>query len=224
MDGPNLIAMADEHHIVAYKTAEALLQINAIKLNPARPFVWASGLRSPIYCDNRQILSHPGIRTQVARQLAGLSEGHFPQAQVVAGVATGAIAHGVLVAELLKKPFVYVRSVSKSHGLANRIEGRLPAGTKVVVVEDLVSTGKSSMEAVHALREAGAVVLGMVAIFTYELPEALAQLASNDCPLYSLSNYTSLLQVAEMEKRISPEEKEVLREWKKDPWKWSQQH
>jgi orotate phosphoribosyltransferase len=207
--------------IIALQTAEALMQINAIKLNARHPFTWASGLRAPIYCDNRRILSFPAVRQMVAGHLSWMSREKFPHATVVAGVATGAIAHGVLVAEQLEKPFVYVRSAAKGHGLANRIEGHLPEACRVVVIEDLVSTGKSSLEAVTALREAGADVLGMVAIFSYELPQATEAFNAQKCMFYSLSNYSSLLKAAVSENRISASDYKMLDDWKNDPVGWS---
>jgi orotate phosphoribosyltransferase len=210
--------------VIARKTAEALLQINAIKLNAAQPFTWASGLRAPIYCDNRQILSFPDARQMVSEYLAWLVQNSFPAASVVAGVATGAIAHGVLVAEKLGKPFVYVRSAPKGHGLSNQVEGRLQRGDQVVVVEDLVSTGKSSLEAVQALREAGAVVLGMVAIFSYELPVAAEAFREADCSLYCLCDYSSLLNVARSGDRIPASDYKILKEWKNDPVAWSEKY
>lgn len=216
--------MSDMEKSIAFETAEALLQINAIKLNARNPFTWASGLRAPIYCDNRRILSFPEVRRLVADHLSRMAGEKFPGATVVAGVATGAIAHGVLVAERLGKPFVYVRSAAKGHGLANRIEGHLPQGSRVVVIEDLVSTGRSSLEAVAALREAGAEVLGMVAVFTYELPAAAESFDRHTCTFYSLSNYSSLLRVAESGSRISASDFEMLDEWKNDPEKWSSKY
>lgn len=208
----------------ARQTAEALLQINAIKLNAAQPFTWASGLRAPIYCDNRQVLSHPDVRQMVSSQLAWVVQNKFSNASVVAGVATGAIAHGVLVADKLGKPFVYVRSAPKGHGLSNRIEGRLQEGDKVVVVEDLVSTGKSSLEAVKAIRDSGAVVLGMVSIFSYELPVAGKAFREADCPLHCLCGYSSLLKAAMELNRITASDNEILQEWKKDPLLWSKKY
>lgn len=208
----------------ARQTAEALLQINAIKLNAAQPFTWASGLRAPIYCDNRQVLSHPDVRQMVSNQLAWVVKNKFSNASVVAGVATGAIAHGVLVAAKLGKPFVYVRSAPKGHGLSNRIEGRLQEGDKVVVVEDLVSTGKSSLEAVKAIRDSGAVVLGMVSIFSYELPVAGEAFREADCTLHCLCGYSSLLKAAMELNRITASDNEILQEWKKDPLAWSKKY
>ena len=152
--------------------ASSLLKINAVKLSPEAPFTWASGWHSPIYCDNRKTLSYPEVRRQIYEEFASLIAEKYPEAELIAGVATGAIAHGVLVAEKMNKPFIYVRSAPKSHGLTNQVEGYYQKGQKVVVIEDLVSTGSSSLNAVEALREAGCEVLGMVAIFTYGFPQA----------------------------------------------------
>ena len=210
--------------MIAYKTAEALMQINAIKLNVSQPFVWASGLRAPIYCDNRQTLSFPAVRRMVSDYLVGLVREKFPGVEVIAGVATGAIAHGVLVAERLDLPFVYVRNAAKGHGLANRIEGRLIPGAQVVVIEDLISTGMSSIDAVKAIRDCGGNVLGLAAIFSYELPAARQMFQANACMFYTLSNYSSLLKHAESGKLISPSELKVLMEWRKDPAGWSEKY
>lgn len=204
---------------LALNVASSLLQINAIKLNVKNPFTWASGIKSPIYCDNRQILSYPEIRHMVATSLAGIIADKYPECEVVAGVATGAIAHGVLVAERLNKPFVYVRSAPKGHGLSNRIEGTFREGAGIVVVEDLVSTGKSSLEAVQSLRDAGGRVLGMVAIFTYELPAAANAMKKAECPLDTLSHFTALLSQAVREHVISSEEAASLNNWRNNPEK-----
>ncbi|MDL2230758.1 orotate phosphoribosyltransferase, partial [Alistipes sp. OttesenSCG-928-L06] len=160
--------------------AKSLLQIKAIKLNPASPFTWASGWNSPIYCDNRKTLSYPAVRKQVYEAFAQVISEKYPQADIIAGVATGAIAHGVLAAEAMGKPFIYVRSAPKSHGMTNQVEGEYTPGAKVVVIEDLVSTGGSSLNAVEALRDAGCEVLGMVAIFTYGFPKAEENFAQNN--------------------------------------------
>ncbi len=212
----NITLMYDEH-ATAQKVASALLQINAIKLNTKNPFTWVSGIRSPIYCDNRQILSYPGIRRMVAAELVALINREYPDCEVVAGVATGAIAHGMLVADKMDKPFIYVRSSAKGHGLENRIEGKVTSGAAVVVVEDLVSTGKSSLEAVYALRAAGLHVLGMAAIFSYELPKAIESMKEARCSLLALSNFTALSLQAKNEKLITAEEAEVLSLWRQDP-------
>lgn len=205
---------------VALKTAEFLLQIKAIKLDNAKPFVWASGWNSPIYCDNRKTLSYPQIRTYVRQQFASMILEEFGEVDVIAGVATGGIAHGVLVAQDLGKPFVYVRSEQKKHGLTNMIEGVLEKGQSVVVVEDLVSTGKSSLMAVQALREAGANVRGMVAIFSYLFPVAEQAFKEASCKLYTLSNYEMLIQQALQTGYISESDVESLSNWRKDPANW----
>ena len=202
-------------------TAEKLLQIKAIKLNVENPYTWASGLRSPIYCDNRITLSFPEIRTYMRQQLAKAVQEHFGDVDVIAGVATAGIPQGVLVAEALGLPFVYVRSAKKSHGLANQIEGRLESGQSVLVVEDLVSTGKSSLAAVDSLREAGATVKGMVAIFTYGLEIADKNFMEKDCKLVTLSDYDHLIEHAIATDYIPKSNKKTLLEWRKDPKAWS---
>jgi len=205
---------------VARIIASLLLQSKAIKLNVETPFTWASGIKSPIYCDNRQTLSYPQVRRQIALQLSALVKRFFADAQVIAGVATGAIAHGILVAEELGLPFVYVRDAPKGHGLGNQIEGRIMPREKTVVIEDLVSTGKSSIAAVKALRETGFDVAGMLAIFSYGLPEADQTMAENHCELVTLSNYQCLLETALQEQRISQQELELLAKWREDPYAW----
>ncbi len=205
---------------IARIIASLLLQSKAIKLNAEKPFTWASGIKSPIYCDNRQTLSYPQVRRQIALQLTKLIKEFFPDATVIAGVATGAIAHGILVAEELGLPFVYVRSAPKGHGLGNLVEGRILKGEKTMVIEDLVSTGKSSIAAVKALREAGFDVAGMLAIFSYGLPEADQAMAENNCQLVTLSNYPCLLETALQEGRINQEELELLAKWREDPHAW----
>jgi len=201
--------------------AEKLLQIKAIKLNVDNPFTWASGLKSPIYCDNRIALSFPELRTYIRQQLVNAIQEHYEGVDVIAGVATAGIPQGVLVAEALGLPFVYVRSTKKSHGLTNQIEGRLNSGQSVVVVEDLVSTGKSSLAAVDALREAGANIKGMVAIFTYGLQVADANFADKDCKLVTLSDYNHLIELAVSGDYIPENNKYTLMEWRKDPQEWS---
>ena len=178
------------------KLAKALMDIKAVLLRPQEPFTWASGWHSPIYCDNRRILSHPELRAQVAQWLADKAMELYPEAEVVAGVATGAIAHGVLAADRMQKPFVYVRPKPKDHGTGSQIEGELAPGKKVVVIEDLISTGMSSLAAVKALRDAGAQVLGMVAIFTYGFDLAAQRFAEDKVRLDTLSNYSALVDVA----------------------------
>lgn len=201
----------------ATSIARSLLQIKAIKLSPANLFTWASGWHSPIYCDNRTVLSFPEVRRQVCGAFCELIRTKYSEAEVIAGVATGAIAHGVLVAEQLDKPFIYVRSAPKSHGLANQIEGRYEKGAKVVVVEDLISTGGSSLSAVAALRDAGCEVLGMTAIFTYGFPVAEQNFEQAGVSLDTLSNYDTLIQLAVEQGYIKEEELDFLRRWRKNP-------
>ncbi len=201
--------------------AEKLLQIKAIKLNVEKPFTWASGLRSPIYCDNRITLSFHELRTYIRQQLVKAVQEHFEGVDVIAGVATAGIPQGVLVAEALGLPFVYVRSEKKSHGLTNQIEGRINSGQSVVVVEDLVSTGKSSLAAVDALRDAGAVVKGMVAIFTYGLQVADANFTEKNCKLITLSDYDHLIDLAVAADYVPQKDKFALMEWRQNPREWS---
>ncbi|MDX9929760.1 MAG: orotate phosphoribosyltransferase [Bacteroidales bacterium] len=205
---------------VSKKTAGYLLQIKAIKLQPAKPFTWASGWRSPIYCDNRKTLSYPEVRNYIAGCFAESVQSLYPSAGMIAGVATGAIAHGVLVAEKLGLPFIYVRSGAKEHGLGNQIEGYFEPGCRVVVIEDLISTGGSSLGAVRALREAGCNVLGMLAIFTYGFEKASSAFAAENCRLDTLSNYNSLIEMAVESGYISTRELNTLREWRTDPANW----
>jgi len=200
--------------------AGSLLQIKAIKLNPATPFTWASGWNSPIYCDNRKILSYPEVRKQVYEAFAEVIAARYPEAEVIAGVATGAIAHGVLAAEKMGKPFIYVRSAPKSHGLANQVEGEVKPGAKVVVIEDLVSTGGSSLNAVQALRDAGVEVLGMVAIFTYGFPKAEENFRQNNVALDTLSNYNAMIGLAIEQGYVQPSDLETLKEWRESPDTW----
>lgn len=208
----------------ADRVSANLLQIKAIKLNNDKPFTWASGLKSPIYCDNRITLSYPKIRTYIRQQLAKAITDHFGNVDVIAGVATAGIPQGALVAQELGLPFAYVRSSAKDHGLTNKIEGVVNSGQTVVVIEDLVSTGKSSLEAVHALREIGAKVTGMVAIFSYGLQVANENFTSADCRLITLSDYDSLISKAVEDEYISKKDENSLREWKNDPKAWSDKH
>ncbi|HEX3008701.1 MAG TPA: orotate phosphoribosyltransferase [Bacteroidales bacterium] len=200
-----------------------LLQSKAIKLEPAKPFTWASGWKSPIYCDNRITLSYPEIRSAIRDALTGLVKANFPDAAVVAGVATGAIAQGVLVAQELNLPFVYVRSAPKKHGMENLIEGEIKPGQKVIVVEDLISTGNSSLMAVDALRKAGADVLGMVAIFTYGFSTAEENFKNAGCKLFTVTNYEQLIEVAVPEGYITSSQLGLLKEWRKNPSVWMQE-
>lgn len=202
------------------KLAKALMDIKAVLLRPQEPFTWASGWHSPIYCDNRRILSHPGLRAQVAQWLADKAMELYPEAEVVAGVATGAIAHGVLAADRMQKPFVYVRPKPKDHGTGSQIEGELAPGKKVVVIEDLISTGMSSLAAVKALRDAGAQVLGMVAIFTYGFDLAAQRFEEDKVRLDTLSNYSALVDVASETGYISSAAKSLLYEWRENPSEW----
>lgn len=202
------------------KLAKSLMDIKAVLLRPEQPFTWASGWHSPIYCDNRRILSHPELRAQVAEWLAEKAMELYPEAEVVAGVATGAIAHGVLAADRMKKPFVYVRPKPKDHGTGSQIEGELAPGKKVVVIEDLISTGMSSLAAVKALRDAGADVLGMVAIFTYGFDLAAQRFAEENVKLDTLSCYSALVEVAGETGYISASAAESLHEWRATPSEW----
>ncbi|MGX7668506.1 orotate phosphoribosyltransferase [Flavobacterium pedocola] len=205
----------------AKKTAELLLQINAIKLNPKNPFTWASGWKSPIYCDNRITLSFPPIRNYLREEFAKNIEKQFGKPDVIAGVATGAIGIGMLVAEIMGLPFVYVRPEPKKHGRQNQVEGFLQKGQTVVVVEDLISTGKSSLQAIEALREAGANVKGMVAIFTYGFDVAEENCKEAKLDVFTLGNYDTLLEEAVARQYITEEEHETLKEWRKSPSTWS---
>lgn len=206
----------------ALKVAEFLLQIEAIKLNPENPFTWASGLRSPIYCDNRKTLSYPQVRAFIRDAFAATIRESFANAEVIAGVATGGIAIGALVAEALNLPFIYVRSEAKKHGLGNQVEGVLIPNQRVVVIEDLISTGSSSLKAVDALREAEADIIGMVAIFTYGFDKATERFSENNCIVKTLSNYDALLQQAADSGYISQTQQETLSNWKSNPEAWSE--
>jgi orotate phosphoribosyltransferase len=204
----------------ALKIAEYLLQIKAIKLSPKKPFNWASGWQSPIYCDNRKTLSHPAIRTFIRQQFVQVINSEFGRPDMIAGVATGGIAHGALVAHDMGLPFIYVRAESKGHGLQNQVEGDLTVGRSVVVVEDLVSTGKSSLNAVRALRDAGFEVKGMASIFTYGFDEAAMAFAQEKVKLFSLTNYSILLDQALRSEYITDKDILSLNEWRKDPAAW----
>ena len=204
------------------KTAELLLKVKAIKLNPNEPFQWASGWKSPIYCDNRITLSYPSVRVFLKEEIAKITELEFGKPDVIAGVATGAIAIGILVAQELGVPFVYVRPEPKSHGRKNQIEGHLESGQNVVVIEDLISTGNSSLNAVAALKEAGAVVKGMVAIFSYGFDVATQNFKDKNINLKTLSNYENLLEQALESNYISQKELLTLQEWRANPSEWRQ--
>ena len=202
------------------KVAELLLKIKAVKLTPSEPITWASGWQSPIYCDNRKILSYPDVRTYVRQQFVSLILDKFGKPDVIAGVATGGIAMGALIAQDLGIPFVYVRSSAKAHGLTNMIEGVLEKGQSVVVLEDLVSTGGSSLNAVKALREAGANVKGMATTFTYGFDISVSNFEKADCKLASLTNYESLLNQALSTHFIADEDVSALKEWRSSPSSW----
>lgn len=208
---------------VEQAVAKSLLDIKAVLLRPNDPFTWASGWLSPIYCDNRRLLSYPQARENVCRWMADIIKEKYADADVIAGVATGAIAHGYLVAHMLQKPFVYVRPKPKDHGTGSQIEGILPAGSKVVVVEDLISTGKSSLAAVHALYEAGADVLGMVAIFSYNFNHARKAFEDADVELTTLSNYDTLISVAHQIGYVRDEDIDILKEWRYSPSTWGRE-
>jgi orotate phosphoribosyltransferase len=205
----------------AKKTAEVLLQINAIKLNPKNPFTWASGWKSPIYCDNRLVLSFPIVRNYIKEEIAKNIELEFGKPDVIAGVATGAIGIGALVAEYLGLPFVYVRPEAKKHGRQNQIEGFIEKGQNVVVVEDLISTGKSSLVAVDALKAAEVNVKGMVAIFTYGFDVSKENFETNNVNLFTLSNYESLLEQALDTNFINQNEVDILSKWNSNPSEWT---
>lgn len=205
---------------IKYQFAKMLMDIEAIKLQPNDPFTWASGWKSPIYTDNRKTLSFPRVRSFVKLELCHTIQEMFPEAEAVAGVATGAIAQGALVAEELGLPYAYVRPKPKDHGMGNQVEGQLPKGAKVVVVEDLISTGGSSLKAVEALRQYGVEVVGMVASFTYGFPVAEEAFKEAGVKLITLSNYNAVVEEAAETGYIKEEEKAVLAEWRKDPSVW----
>ncbi|WP_271765216.1 orotate phosphoribosyltransferase [Aquimarina algiphila] len=205
----------------AKKTAELLLQINAIKLNPQDPFTWASGWKSPIYCDNRVTLSYPEIRNYLRENLARFIEQEYGKPDVIAGVATGAIGIGMLVAQQLDLPFIYVRPEAKKHGRKNQIEGIIPTNKNVVVVEDLISTGKSSLNAVKALKEVNANVKGMVAIFNYGFDIAVENFKEAALSLHTLSNYDNLLEQALDTNYITKEQQQTLQSWRTNPSEWN---
>lgn len=202
------------------EVTKRLLAIDTINIQPDIPFTWASGWKSPIYCDNRKVLSFPNTRTFICNEFVKLVREKYPNAEAIAGVATGAIAHGVLVAEVLQLPFIYVRSKPKGHGLENLIEGDIQPGTKVVVIEDLISTGGSSISAAEAIRNFGAEVLGMLAIFTYNFPLAAQNFEDSNIELTTLSNYNLLLKLAYDSGEITDEQLESLNNWRKSPETW----
>ena len=200
--------------------AKSLLDIKAVMLRPENPFTWASGWKSPIYCDNRKVLSYPEIRENICRWMADIIRQQYPDVEVIAGVATGAIAHGYLVAHILGKPFCYVRPKPKDHGTGSQIEGLLEPGAKVVVVEDLISTGMSSLAAKNALVTAGADIMGMVAIFSYNFPQSRKAFEEANVELTTLSNYDTLVEVASEIGYIKESDIEVLKQWRYSPSTW----
>ena len=204
------------------QVAELLLQIKAIKLSPQKPFTWASGILSPIYCDNRVLLSYPAIRNTIKNAFVEKS-GAFAGFDVVAGVATAGIPMGALLADALQKPFIYVRAKAKDHGRQNLIEGELQPGKKVLVVEDLISTGGSSLKAVEAVRENGGEVVGVLAIFSYQFEEAESAFKNADCPMLTLSNYSALITAALESNYINQAEVELLQSWRKNPQSWQKE-
>lgn len=202
-------------------TAEKLLGIKAVQLRPEAPFTWASGWKSPIYCDNRKILSFPFVRDYIKSELCNVVFEKFADAEVVVGVATAGIAWGAMVADQLKLPFVYVRPKPKEHGLGNQIEGELKEGQKAVVIEDLISTGKSSLQVVDVLKEKGVQVMGMVSIFNYGFPLAVEAFQEARVPFYSLTDYGSLLQLAQKNGLVDAAHEDVLLKWRQDPANWN---
>ena len=204
----------------AIAVAEKLLQVNAVKLNPARPFTWASGWKSPIYCDNRRVLSFPYVRDFIKSELCNLIFEKFPDTELLAGVATAGIAWGAMAADQLKLPFIYVRPKPKDHGLGNQVEGYFEKGQHTVVIEDLVSTGKSSLEVVQILKESGLIVDGMVSIFNYSFPVATVAFEQASLPCYSLSDYPSLIRLALSNGMVTEEQHAVLLKWREDPANW----
>ncbi|MES3017553.1 MAG: orotate phosphoribosyltransferase [Bacteroidota bacterium] len=205
---------------IEQKVAEFLLQIKAIKLQPNNPFTWASGWKSPIYCDNRIALSHPSIRTYIRQKLTQLVQEEFGSVSVIAGVATAGIPQGALVAQELGLPFIYVRSKAKEHGTGSLIEGEFSPGQRVVVVEDLISTGKSSLQAVNALRDAGCEVAGLVGIFSYGFDAAEENFKNAKCPFFTLSNYNALIDYAQKHNFVLEDDLKLLRKWREDPQAW----
>ncbi len=203
------------NNVIAREVAEYLLEIKAVVLSPSEPFTWASGIKSPIYCDNRKTLSYPKVRHFLKTAFADVIAEEYKDAEVIAGVATAGIPHGVLVADILNLPFIYVRDKPKGHGLENLIEGKLEKGQKVVVIEDLISTGGSSLKAVDALRSAGAEVLGLGAIFTYGFDKAVKAFEAADCKAFTLSDYPTLIEKALEQDYIKEADKTALMEWYK---------
>ncbi len=205
---------------IQIEVTKKLLHINTIKVQPNNPFTWASGWKAPIYCDNRKIMSYPEERTFICEQFCKIIREKYPQAEVIAGVATGAIAHGMLVAQELGLPFIYVRAKPKDHGLENLIEGDMKAGQKIVIIEDLVSTGVSSLKAAEAITNFGGDVLGMLAIFTYGFPHARKNFEDAGLELTTLSRYQVLIDLALQSGDVRPEEVEKLNQWREHPESW----
>ncbi len=205
---------------VEQSIAKDLLEIEAVFLNPSDPFTWASGIKSPIYCDNRITMSYPKVRKEIAKGLASKIKEAFPEVQVIAGTATAGIPHAAWVAEILDLPMVYIRSKAKDHGKGNQIEGRIVEGQKMVVIEDLISTGGSVLEAAEAAKREGADILGVAAIFTYELPKGKANFEKAEIPLMTLTNYSVLIEAALEDRYVDEQELTLLKEWKKDPENW----
>jgi orotate phosphoribosyltransferase len=204
------------------KVAEFLLRIQAVQLSPEQPFKWASGRMSPIYCDNRRILSHPEIRTSIRKIASAMIIDRFGMPDAIAGVATGGIALGALIAQELEIPFIYVRASAKSHGTGQRIEGDYSNFNNVFVIEDLISTGKSSLSAVDAIREAGLEVVGLLAFFTYGFPDAVERFEQKQCPFFTLTDYPTMLEVATESNYITEDQKSQLYSWTIDPVAWSE--
>ena len=205
---------------IAKEVAKSLLDIKAVSLSPQDPFTWASGIRSPIYCDNRVTMSYPAVRKQIAQVLADLIKEKYPDAEVIAGTATAGIPHAAWIADILGLPMVYIRSKAKDHGTGRKIEGKISEGQKMVVVEDLISTGGSVIEASKAAELEGANVLGSVAIFTYELAKGTKNFADAGLAIDTLSNYSTLLEVAHETSYITEAEMDLLKDWSKDPENW----
>lgn len=207
-----------EHALIS---AEKLLQVDAVKLSAENPFTWASGWKSPIYCDNRKVLSHPYIREYIKSELCNIVFEKFPDADLIAGVATAGIAWGAMVADQLKLPFIYVRPKPKEHGMGNQVEGELKAGQKAVIIEDLISTGKSSLQVVDVLRQSGAEIAGMVSIFNYRFDVAAEAFQNAQVTVYSLTDYPALLELASKKGIIQPAQQDVLLKWRQDPANWT---
>lgn len=207
---------------LAKKIAQDLLEIKAVSLSPSEPFTWASGLKSPIYCDNRITMSYPKVRTAIAEGLAQQIKEVYPDVEVIAGTATAGIPHAAWVAQILNLPMVYIRGKAKEHGKGNQIEGRITEGQKMVIIEDLISTGGSVLEAAEAATREGATVLGVAAIFTYELPKGVENFVAKKVKLLTLTNYSTLIDVALSIEYINQSEVSLLQEWKKNPAEWSQ--